>query len=103
MAQKFRDNPYLQKRGYPGTHDLGLALEVLSDLKNGANTNVPIFDKSLKQGQGDRLSADLWHKVKTKKDVIIFDLTGVLLHPSKRFIFSEVGTWELFKYCIFNI
>lgn len=36
------------------------------------------------------------------KDVIIFDLTGVLLHPSKRFIFSEVGVWELFKYCILN-
>lgn len=52
-------NPLWQGRGQPGTHDVELGVSVLAALKDGtANVELPRFDKSLYDGQGDRLPID---------------------------------------------
>src|SRR5262245_41237600 len=33
LAREYPDNPYLQQRGYPGTHDVGLGVSVLAALR----------------------------------------------------------------------
>ncbi|MFM2311075.1 MAG: hypothetical protein RLZZ04_351, partial [Cyanobacteriota bacterium] len=50
--------PSLIWRGPPGTHDLALGLEVIKqclDEDYTAQISLPRFDKSLHQGEGDRL------------------------------------------------
>lgn len=47
-------NPVLKYRGPPGTHDSKMIRKVLQDIKEGNKTEIPIFDKSLSNGQGDR-------------------------------------------------
>ncbi|WVO12726.1 hypothetical protein L204_100334 [Cryptococcus depauperatus] len=61
IAQKHHDNVLLAGRGLPGTHDVGLAVEILEKvraLNDTPNSTVefPIFDKSLYNGEGDRSS-----------------------------------------------
>eukprot|EP00834_Sanchytrium_tribonematis_P006068 NODE_416_length_7838_cov_1.514537.p5 type:complete len:237 gc:universal NODE_416_length_7838_cov_1.514537:3207-2497(-) len=47
-------NPFYKKRGLPGTHDVDLLNDAISILKSGKIAEVPIFDKRLKNGLGDR-------------------------------------------------
>lgn len=49
-----QQDPRLIWRGPPGTHDIELGLNLLSQVKAGARVSVPQFDKSLYGGQGDR-------------------------------------------------
>ncbi|KAF9071647.1 P-loop containing nucleoside triphosphate hydrolase protein [Rhodocollybia butyracea] len=59
LAQHYPDNPLWRGRGQPGTHDIELGLTVLNCLKQGTNSvELPRFDKSLFDGQGDRLPMD---------------------------------------------
>lgn len=52
-------NPLWRGRGQPGTHDIDLGIKILSALKEGtSNVELPRFDKSLHDGQGDRLPMD---------------------------------------------
>ncbi len=54
-----RQDPRLVWRGPPGTHDVDLGLQVLNAIKQAdAQTQIelPRFDKSLYEGQGDRTS-----------------------------------------------
>ena len=51
----------LQGRGPPGTHDVKLAADVIAQIQKindspGTTVNLPIFDKSLCGGEGDRSS-----------------------------------------------
>lgn len=55
LAARHPDNGLLHGRGQPGTHDLDLLSSVLKDVKAGRPTQLPIFEKSLFNGQGDRL------------------------------------------------
>lgn len=51
-------DPRLIWRGPPGTHDVPLGIETLTAIqhaKPGVVVNIPQFDKSLHQGQGDRV------------------------------------------------
>ena len=51
-------DPRLVWRGPPGTHDINLGVQTLSEVKSAspsAQVKLPQFDKSLHQGQGDRL------------------------------------------------
>lgn len=53
----------VQHRGQPSTHDIQLALAVLSELRSGQATEIPLYDKSAFDGQGDRLPREQWQKV----------------------------------------
>ena len=53
-----QSDPRLVWRGPPGTHDINLGIQTLSAIKSAspaAQIKLPRFDKSLYQGQGDRL------------------------------------------------
>ena len=60
VARDHPQNPLLQGRGQPGTHDVPLGTQILNSLRRinepGAKgtVSVPTFDKSLHSGQGDR-------------------------------------------------
>jgi D-glycerate 3-kinase len=76
LARMYPDNPYLQQRGYPGTHDIALGLETLTCLKEPkgrAKSRLPRYDKSLHQGRGDRMQMELWPEVALPVDVVVLE------------------------------
>jgi len=60
VANDHPHNPLLQGRGQPGTHDVPLGTQVLNSLRQinepdaEGTVSIPIFDKSLHSGEGDR-------------------------------------------------
>ena len=48
------NNPWNVSRGFPGSHSVELMYEKLLNWKINGNLNVPVFDKSLRNGLGDR-------------------------------------------------
>jgi len=63
-------------RGPFGTHDLALGMEVLRDLKHcrdGDSIRIPVFDKALNSGEGDRLPVGKWQTVSGPLDVVLFE------------------------------
>lgn len=63
-------HPLFITRGVPGTHDIGLALQTLADLKQpGGTVKIPRFDKS----QDDRYPPEQWSTVNASIDVIILE------------------------------
>lgn len=83
-------------RGLAGTHDLNLLYDTLIKLKNNIDTKIPIFNKKLHNGFGDR---DGYKEVKFRPNLIILE-GWMLAYESKDkvkdnlFIFNE----ELKKY-----
>jgi len=76
VAKTNPKNPLLIGRGQAGTHDLELGIKVLKELKGskeGSQVKIPVFEKSLFEGQGDRLSESEWVSVEGKVDVVIFE------------------------------
>ncbi|PMD47265.1 putative uridine/cytidine kinase [Hyaloscypha variabilis F] len=77
LAQSHRENPLVQHRGEPGTHDMVLARELFSALREGRETRVPVYDKSAFNGQGDRTPSSSWETVngpgQEKIRVVIFE------------------------------
>ncbi len=72
LAAKFRTNPFYQiPRGMPGTHRVSELVDALSCLKSGNDTDLPIFDKSLHQGNGD-ISDQVTH-VRGRQDFVLFE------------------------------
>jgi len=64
MELAIYDNPWNVSRGFPGTHSIELMYDKLNKWKKEGDLNVPVFDKSLRNGLGDRshwrnLSPDL--------------------------------------------
>lgn len=58
VASENPNNPLLSGRGQPGTHDVALGVEILEKV-HGMNegqgeVRLPVFDKSLHGGEGDR-------------------------------------------------
>ncbi|KAJ3784896.1 P-loop containing nucleoside triphosphate hydrolase protein [Lentinula aff. detonsa] len=67
LSQRFPNNPLWRGRGQPGTHDVELGLKILMSLKEECEgLELPRFDKSLFNGEGDRLP---------------LDGTGTIVHP----------------------
>ena len=64
-------HPLLMTRGVPGTHDVDLILKFFKKvkLKSFKNLTVPKFNKAI----DDRCKKSLWHKLKSKPDVVIFE------------------------------
>ncbi|KAF2201479.1 putative uridine/cytidine kinase [Delitschia confertaspora ATCC 74209] len=77
LASSHPKNPLIQHRGEPSTHDLALGLSVFSALKNRQPINIPKYDKSRFNGQGDR--ADKLEGEEVNKpgepsvDVVVFE------------------------------
>ena len=54
MKNVVLNNPWNVSRGFPGTHSINLIEKKLSDWKKTGILNVPVYDKSLRSGLGDR-------------------------------------------------
>lgn len=71
-------DPRLRWRGPPGTHDVQLGIQTLQALRQGKSpVALPRFDKSLHQGQGDRISPELI----SGADIVLFEGWLVGLRP----------------------
>lgn len=89
LAAQHPRNPYLQMRGYPGTHDIDLGARTLAALVEPAPgvVRVPRYDKGAWQGEGDRLPEADWTAVERPLDLVL--LEGWMLG------FSAVGAEAL--------
>ncbi|KAJ1452796.1 P-loop containing nucleoside triphosphate hydrolase protein [Pelagophyceae sp. CCMP2097] len=73
VAKNNDGNRLLELRGNAGTHSVALGAEVLQELKHGpGRVRVPAYDKSLNDGQGDRLAAEQWPEV-PRPDVVLVE------------------------------
>ena len=54
MKLAINNNPWNVSRGFPGSHSVKLMHEKLLNWKINGELNVPVFDKSLRSGLGDR-------------------------------------------------
>jgi len=54
MKNAVLNNPWNVSRGFPGTHSINLIEKKLFDWKKTGILNVPVYDKSLRSGLGDR-------------------------------------------------
>ena len=54
MKLAIKNNPWNVSRGFPGSHSVKLMHKKLLDWKLNGELNVPVFDKSLRYGLGDR-------------------------------------------------
>ena len=68
MKLAINNNPWNVSRGFPGSHSVKLMQEKLVEWKNNGILNVPVFDKSLRNGLGDRS-----HWRKDKPDLLIIE------------------------------
>ncbi|GAD94401.1 conserved hypothetical protein [Paecilomyces variotii No. 5] len=77
LAAAHPDNPLLQHRGQPSTHDLALGEKVFASLRANQPTAIPQYDKSAFSGQGDRVPESQWEVVngegQEKIKVVIFE------------------------------
>jgi D-glycerate 3-kinase len=58
LAAQHPGDPFLEHRGYPGTHDVALGAKVLAALRAGEPVEVPRYDKTAFGGRGDRAPSD---------------------------------------------
>jgi D-glycerate 3-kinase len=63
LAKANPENPLLQHRGQPSTHDIPLALSVFESLKESQPTRIPQYNKAAFKGQGDRVLEEEWEEV----------------------------------------
>ena len=85
-------HPLLATRGVPGTHDVQMGLQLLTELQEpqaGRKISIPVFDKSI----DDRSPQSKWRMVETPLDIILFEgwcvgatpqTTEELLNPVNR-------------------
>ena len=84
LAASNPDNPLLEFRGNPGTHDLNLGAETLKRIiteHKHALANppakiivpLPAYDKSLNNGRGDRLPQSQWPSARMPVDIVLFE------------------------------
>lgn len=76
LAAASPDNPYLEHRGYPGTHDVALGEATLASLRAlgaGEAMRLPVYDKSAHGGRGDRAPADRFRAVTGPLDLVIVE------------------------------
>ena len=77
LAFSYPQNPLIQHRGQPSTHDVALGTSTLTSIREGRPTKIPHFDKSCFHGQGDRVSEGKWEIInkegEPKIKVVIFE------------------------------
>jgi D-glycerate 3-kinase len=89
LASTHPENPLLQGRGHPGTHDTALGLSLLRSLKGinrspANNVRIPRFDKSLFGGEGDRLPESEWTSIHGPLDIVLLEGWCVGFYPQSR-------------------
>jgi D-glycerate 3-kinase len=99
LAAAHPANPYLEHRGYPGTHDIDLGdrtLGALRALAAGRTLRVPVYDKSQHGGRGDRAPESGWRDVAGPLDLVIvegwmlgFEPVAESELPDRRLVFSN--------------
>ncbi|KAE8216404.1 hypothetical protein CF327_g422 [Tilletia walkeri] len=66
LKERHPQNGLLHGRGLPGTHDVKLGSEILSEVKRASigtksrSIRLPVYDKSLHDGAGDRTEEATW-------------------------------------------
>ena len=94
LARAHPFNPLLQGRGQPGTHDIGLGSALLRGISKinesvdgPGEVELPVFDKSLFGGEGDRLP----HGKVLRPPVDVFILEGwcVGFYPTSTSVIKE--------------
>jgi D-glycerate 3-kinase len=78
LAAAHPGNPYLEHRGYPGTHDIELGERVLAACRgDGASGSwsltLPVYDKSAHAGRGDRAPLERWRTVHMPTDLVFVE------------------------------
>jgi D-glycerate 3-kinase len=79
VAAAHPGNPYLEYRGYAGTHDVGLgertllALKRLGPAAGGRRVAVPVYDKSAHGGRGDRRPTSEWPRIEGPLDLVFVE------------------------------
>jgi D-glycerate 3-kinase len=76
LAARHPGNPYLEHRGYPGTHDVSLGATTLNALRTiqpDTVVRVPVYDKSAHGGRGDRTPESDWREVPGPLDLVIVE------------------------------
>jgi D-glycerate 3-kinase len=76
LATRYIDNPYLQHRGYPGTHDINLGRRVLNALKSideYGSVVLPAYDRMACRGMGDRRLESDWPIILAPLDLVILE------------------------------
>jgi D-glycerate 3-kinase len=76
LAGRHPGNPYLEYRGYPGTHDVALGARVIDALvacQEGGDVIVPVYDKSANAGRGDRAPESRWRHVTGPFDLVVVE------------------------------
>lgn len=64
LAKSHPDNPLVQHRGQPSTHDLELGKKIFQDLANRkTNIKIPSYDKSAFNGAGDQKPESEWQVI----------------------------------------
>jgi D-glycerate 3-kinase len=78
VAEAHPGNPYLEHRGYPGTHDVDLGEATLASLRTpgeagAGRVRVPVYDKSAHGGRGDRAPESTWREVTETIDLVFVE------------------------------
>ncbi|KER00041.1 hypothetical protein AUEXF2481DRAFT_7 [Aureobasidium subglaciale EXF-2481] len=78
LAESQPENPLIQHRGQPSTHDIPLGKDIFSQLyARKSNIRIPCYEKSLHDGQGDRTDSETWDVVnkdgESPVEVVIFE------------------------------
>ena len=95
MELAIKDNPWNVSRGFPGSHSIDLMKEKLQKWKLHGQLNVPVFDKSLRNGLGDRA-----HWRKEEPDLLIIEGWFLGVHPlsmeskNSEIISPKLSTYE---------
>eukprot|EP01038_Epipyxis_sp_PR26KG_P010486 gene10486-14092_t len=79
LANTNSHNPLLQFRGNAGTHDMNLLMSTMNQLMNHNNLNksspvlIPRYDKSARNGRGDRYDLSNWQIIDSPVDIVLFE------------------------------
>ncbi len=88
MNLAIKNNPWNVSRGFPGSHSVELMYEKLFNWKNEGKLEVPVFDKSLREGLGDRS-----HWRKENPDLLIIEGWFLGVKP----LSNHINNNELFE------
>jgi D-glycerate 3-kinase len=73
VSAAYPGNPYLEHRGYPGTHDIALGANTMRQLRAGTALRIPVYDKSAHGGRGDRAPEREWRPITGPLDIVFVE------------------------------